>query len=309
MSEENDESSFSSSHEINPFSELGDLDNDDDSCEQKNDNHLVTAASNRTARKVRDWGLPTFQDQIDRGIQTLCLGPVDEKGEPLKGDYSSEGVILHLEHRLHSTGSDIWDSALVLAHALYRPNILPTTSAGSELALLLQGKHVVELGSGTGAVGLFCAKCLGAQRAVLTDLPANLALLHKNSVSNGYRTQQKEEPNGNAKVSIVSLDWTQVKLPEELNAEAFDIILGSDLFLPFAPEQLLRDLCRTLHQLLIQKRESLALICYEERFDCSAFFKEAERLQLIVEKVPDDSLHPKFQDPGRIHLLKVTASH
>jgi hypothetical protein len=193
---------------------------------------------------------------------------------------------------------------------------------------------------------LFCAKCLGAQHVLLTDLPDNLALLERNAHANGYNyctTSRTNPMEDTEKVSILPLDWTEAAPtndPKRLlsfgNHHTIDIILGSDVFLPFTPKQLLCDLCQTLARLLRldhdddddayndkhskitdsnpqpQQEQSpaatkVALICYEERFDCSAFFQQARNLNLIVEHVPKEFLHPKFQDPGRIHLLRITA--
>ena len=52
--------------------------------------------------------------------------------------------------------------------------------------------------------------------------------------------------------------------------------------------------------------EPKAVICYGERFDCSQYFEAAEGAGLQVRHVPSDSLHPDYQDPGRIHFLLTT---
>merc|ERR1712117_1014288 len=57
------------------------------------------------------------------------------------------------------TGVVVWDAAIVLAKYLQ-------TVQGQ-----LQGRSVIELGSGTGVVGLSAA-ALGASPVLLTDLPA-----------------------------------------------------------------------------------------------------------------------------------------
>jgi len=60
----------------------------------------VDSASPRSLpRTARDWGIPTLADPIDRGIKSYCV---------------RNFVTVHLEHRRHSTGSDLWDSSLVM---------------------------------------------------------------------------------------------------------------------------------------------------------------------------------------------------
>jgi len=78
-----------------------------------------------------------------------------------------------------------------------------------------------ELGSDTGAVGLYCSKALGTH-VVLIDLAEILALLERNRavwcVSEGD-------------VKIAPLDWTDKALPPDADCggEGVDLILGSDL--------------------------------------------------------------------------------
>jgi hypothetical protein len=83
----------------------------------------------------------------------------------------------------------------------------------------------------------------------------------------------------------------------------------SPVVLPFAPF-LLQPLVATIAKLLrrskLTKPEPKAVICYEERFDCSQFFEAAEDAGLQVRHVPNDSLHPNYQDQGRIHVLLIT---
>ncbi|KAF3670216.1 putative cinnamate beta-D-glucosyltransferase-like [Capsicum annuum] len=74
------------------------------------------------------------------------------------------------------TGSVMWDSGVVLGKFLEH-----SVESGR---IHLQGKKVVELGSGCGLVGCVAA-LLGAQ-AILTDLPDRLRLLKKNVEANFY---------------------------------------------------------------------------------------------------------------------------
>lgn len=268
----------------------------------------------RRLRRPRNWGIPTFEQQCN-GVNTFVLKPDNATG----GKNEDDGVTLTLEHRRNSTGSDLWDAALVLAHALSRPGIVrpDQKSTSSFIPNVLQGMTVLELGSGTGAVGLYAAKCLGAEHVILTDLPDNLELLERNRQANDLQD----------KITLVALDWLDHGrtpslldpfLPDELlppvllARSSIDLILGSDLFLPFATH-LLDPLARTLVTLLemaVMMSPSLAspqaLICYEERFDVSPFWEAAERYGLVIEKVDAGLLNPTYQDADYIHLLRIT---
>ncbi|KAJ8604770.1 hypothetical protein CTAYLR_001010 [Chrysophaeum taylorii] len=80
---------------------------------------------------------------------------------------------------------------------------------------LVRGARVLELGAGTGFVGISAAK-LGAARVVLTDLPENLPRLRHNLRLNGL------DPD-----AAIPLDWTSstVFLEEEVE---FDLVLAAD---------------------------------------------------------------------------------
>lgn len=180
----------------------------------------TTFSARRKRAGRRDWGIPTFHDQVDRGVNFFQLRKLDDGENPTAEDSktttTSSSITVHLEHRKHSTASDLWDSALVLVHNLSR--VLDPLSQGRGFP---REASVIELGAGTGAVGLFCAKCLGAHRVVLTDLPGCLSLLERNKLTNGF--------NDCDQVTILGLDWTHEQLPPSLPKDGFDIILGSDL--------------------------------------------------------------------------------
>lgn len=159
---------------------------------------------------------------------------------------------------------------------------------------LIANQTVLELGSGTGAVGLYCARCLHAKRVVLTDLVPNMALLERNRALNQLASTVEIEP----------LDWTDRHGVARLQQYDYDWIFGSDLFLPFAAN-LLEPLALTIAELLRQRPNARALICYEERFDCSSFFVAADACGLCVVQVANQQLHPRYQDARRIHLLRI----
>lgn len=106
-------------------------------------------------------------------------------------------------------GATIWDSALLLASVLQRQ---------SDLA----GARAVELGAGTGLVGMCLAK-LGA-KVTLTERALALPLLRQNIAENGLDA-------GPSAARVEDLSWG-VQLPAWATDAPFDIVVGSDLVFP-----------------------------------------------------------------------------
>ncbi|XP_070016646.1 protein-lysine N-methyltransferase EFM6-like isoform X2 [Nicotiana sylvestris] len=119
------------------------------------------------------WGIqqPTFSKPNAFARQTSLQLPIDACGRSLSilqspSNLGTPGV----------TGSVMWDSGVVLGKFLEH--------AVESGRIHLQGKKVVELGSGCGLVGCIAA-LLGGQ-VILTDLPDRLRLLKKNVEANLY---------------------------------------------------------------------------------------------------------------------------
>lgn len=262
------ESSPVSSPEINPFDSFL------SSSYPVEELFLERPLVKSSGRPQRNW-LPDFKEQVDKGITFYDL--------TVPHDARSHTVRVNLEFRKNSTGSDLWDASLVLAH--YLGTLSPET---------FKNKNIVELGSGVGAVGLLCWK-FGAT-VTLTDLPDNLELLAKNSAETGALRHN---------LKVRELVWGEpidATISNE-DAEA-DLVIGSDLFLPFAPELLL-PLTSTIDSLLT-KPNSFAIIAYEKRFDCAKFWEHCKTYNLQIDIVDDDKLHRKYQDAGRIFILRIS---
>lgn len=100
-------------------------------------------------------------------------------------------------------GSSTWSSAFALARYL-----------SGDARALIERRSLIELGAGTGLVGIACAK-LGAKSVILTDLPVCLDLLRTNIEAN--------EVENSASVQV--LDWTN---NGDFSAVA-DIIIMADV--------------------------------------------------------------------------------
>lgn len=122
------------------------------------------------------------------------------------------------------TGDSVWAGTMCLLQWLCEPENRP----------LFEGKSVLELGSGTGFIGLSLAQ-LGASRVVLTDLPQQLPLLRSNIALN--------EETSNI-VSASALPWGEGPAGA---LGHFDLIIGCEVTYI---DSLLEPLARTTAALL-----------------------------------------------------------
>ena len=110
------------------------------------------------------------------------------------------------------TGSTVWRGGDVLARAL---------AQDPSLRALVEGKRVLELGSGTGVAGLACA-ALGARAVRLTDLPERLDLLRRNATRNRGHAFGVD-------VDVAPYAWGDKFGAMALAADGVDVVVGADV--------------------------------------------------------------------------------
>jgi hypothetical protein len=143
----------------------------------------------------------------------IALDVVPEGCEqPDGGDDSSDSC---RSDRVAQTGRVLWPASVLLLHAL-------RTSLGvssPSLAAPWVGGRCLELGSGTGAVGLALA-AWGAEEVILSDLPHMLPTLRAN-IDAAVGALAGQSAPGMVAPAVAALDW---KNASELNAtgELFD---------------------------------------------------------------------------------------
>lgn len=206
-------------------------------------------------------------------------------------------------------GATVWDAGLILSRLLewqsahgehagnqndiFASSLTDTISPGI-LWKPEKWKRIVELGSGTGLVGLVLAQLLVDHSIIieLTDRAGPLPLLRANK-------KKFEVKNHGAKVQILvrELDWTAIPV----NMKSADLILVSDcvydktLFVP-----LLEVLNRLCHN------DTMILIAYEKRdFETEAeFFKQLGDL-FQFRHLHQNQFHEHWYSPDDIFVFCV----
>ncbi|KAI4327595.1 hypothetical protein L6164_020035 [Bauhinia variegata] len=170
----------------------------------------------------------------------------------------------------------LWPAATTLVSLLdqYRcePAKSPLSSTLSVLANDTNHSHlrILELGSGTGIVGIVAAATLGAN-VIVTDLPHVVPNLQFNADANAGVLAS----NGGA-VSVAPLQWGHAE-DVELIGRDFDLILASDVVYH---NHLYDPLLQTLRLLLLGSDQKMAFVMAHLRRwkKESAFFKKAKKL-------------------------------
>ncbi|KAG9013897.1 hypothetical protein FRB94_004277 [Tulasnella sp. JGI-2019a] len=164
----------------------------------------------------------------------------------------------------------IWRSGLYLAEHL------PST----------RGKTVLELGAGTGLVGLMCASEGGAVSVVLSDYPDPdiLLTLQRNVDRNNLRDR----------VEVAGHTWGDEESLQQIlssgHADGFDLVIGSDLLWLSEQHQ---NIYRTLSRALKQNPASEAYFVagfHTGRYIIGNFMDEATRYGFKIAAVREVSL-------------------
>ncbi|XP_021718008.1 protein N-lysine methyltransferase METTL21A-like [Chenopodium quinoa] len=219
----------------------------------------------------------------------------DEETHPLKSLLSPPTIPTDTSgphfrrHRLSSLNTDVVSRQLPseglsfqlwpAATALF--SLLDTHRLHSYLPSHLNRRlRVLELGSGTGLVGITAAAILGAHVTV-TDLPHVIPNLEFNVLANA----EIISANGGAVVAT-QLSWGNVEQMEVVGKE-YDVILGSDVVYH---DHLYESLLDTLKYLMVGgEREVVFLMAHLKRWKKeSAFFRKARKF-FAVDVIHRDS--------------------
>ena len=148
---------------------------------------------------------PTVQVEL---LQAPCVSSQHAK----EASASADGLC---------TASTVWDAGIVLAAHVY--NYLTARKVEAHQQEQQTKFRVLDLGSGTGIVGLAAAASGACERVVLTDLPSVVPLLQRNAEHNAAAVEATD-------ILPLALAWDDTSALRSVAAHGpFDLILGGDL--------------------------------------------------------------------------------
>ena len=180
------------------------------------------------------------------------------------------------------TGGRLWPCAATLARYL------------RDHPGLARGARVLELGCGTGAVGLYCASRLGAADVMLTDggRDALLELARRNAAA--VAAAAADGGGGCAPVAVARHRWGR-RDDAALDGE-WGLVVGADVtyYVNFHAK-----LCASLAALLAAPRPPRVLLAHQHR-------ALAALLACGVDASSDDAMLARFADAAAAHGLAIS---
>lgn len=162
-------------------------------------------------------------------------------------------------------GGDIWTSGILVVDYVL----------GAFNKQEFKQSTVLELGSGTGFVGLAISSFLDPKLVVLTDLPSHVESIAGNVALNGLEN-----------IEVCALDWND----KNCLLDPFDVIIGTDIAYQV---EYYDPIVETFKK---YSKKSTKIILGFSRVDTEmAFFNKLEAAGFMYTKVPDRKLAEKYR--------------
>jgi predicted nicotinamide N-methyase len=246
--------------------------------------------------------------RLARGLATAQRAVAHIDGTPVlinnlaKLYYDAVATPAALEHSEGDlTGFRVWESAPHLIHFLeeHRP--------------LVQARTVIELGAGTGAVGLSAA-ALGAKLVVLSDSDSTvtlqgvdgleehsrLAMLRDNAQLNGTRA---------ANVSVAPLRWgeaTHLEALATLCPGGFETIIASDVL--YSPRHY-DELATTIDALAARAADTRVILSYPVRHgEEHTFAHRLPAFEVVTRETVGDENSPVEDSSSPLRILELRSA-
>ncbi|KRX09074.1 hypothetical protein PPERSA_01961 [Pseudocohnilembus persalinus] len=187
----------------------------------------------------------------------------------------------------------VWDPAICLLK-YFEKNF-------TKLQEKFKQKNIIELGSGTGVIGL-CLDEFEPEKVILTDMEQYLQPIHNNIQINKNKLQGKYE--------VQKLTWgkenkEQVKQILNILNNQIDIVIGSDLTYVSENTDKLFETLDIIYQLSENKQNFQFLMCYCLHKQGDDFFIEKYSNQWNFEQIKYRDYHKDFRsDDIKIVIIK-----
>ena len=212
------------------------------------------------------------------------------------------------------TGNNLWDSSILLAKCLEYNTFLMDDNDKDKLSKLLNvsNKNVMEIGAGTGFVGLAAVHC-NANNVLLTDLNYCIENIQMNVDKNKHlwrlhHHQQKMNPFDH--VSVFELDWFN---PEgsllkfnKLKENTVDVVIGTDVIWIKELVPILVNTLEYLYENVMDKEHGIIIIAEQIRSSLVSelFWKLIKTKGFDRIRMPTKLQHPDFVS-AKIHITVI----
>ena len=183
---------------------------------------------------------------------------------------------------------EVWDAALVFSYFLINKK--------SQSIIIPANKTVLELGAGTGIIGLITG-ALGAKKLILTDKGGCTKLLLENYELN------KKIMSKDIECEVKELDWLKEDYKDI--KDEIDYIVGSDLVWK---DELIKPLSEVVKYFLNSKKESSAIFSFQIRDKrIMTFFSYFSKNEYKIEKLPNEFYDEEYRadDIIIVRILKL----
>jgi len=272
---------------------------------------------------------------------------IDVDGKLVLKDGKHSVVIHEVSNSGLGTGTNIWDGAIALAKflELHDRDRGDTCDTQPDPTYSVRGKRILELGAGTGLVGIAAHVAFGAREVILTDLEYSLANLRRNLSANGCRLagspvaetaslqesctiearvldwfdlqtcndvlQQRSSPGPTTAATTTESTTTHTRNSWKAAAHAVwspEIVLAADVVWV---ESLVRPLVRTLYRVCTKALSPpLILLSYQRRSQAveDLLFRTLEEFSFHTEDVTSPVVNTTTGAASKIRIYRITCS-
>ncbi|ORX55749.1 hypothetical protein DM01DRAFT_1335140, partial [Hesseltinella vesiculosa] len=242
--------------------------------------HPIWTNSYLTSHGDSHWIIGLASVPIALALSTSASTPSLTSADQVQRFLKAGSKIMHLcEDNEETIARHVWDCGLALCCYLDKEKAS------------LSCKRVIELGSGTGLVGIYAAHVLQPTSVYLTDLPDAMAILEQNARLNPPSDKKKtkihtkvlswgplRDDGADDEQESTAADWQQITA-----VRPFDLVLLADVLYNQTSHDILLD---TLEWLSVDSTTKVILAYKQRNPDERVFFDKARARQFECSLLP-----------------------